>query len=328
VGLVSSIPEVLTQLGADPDAILAEAGLHPRLFADPDTRISYATRSHLISLCVARTGCKHFGLLVGQRSGLHALGLLGLLVKYESDVGHALRSLVRFQSVQVRGAVMTLAGDDDTATMTYEIQEPQTEGTDQIGDGALAILFNVLRALCGPDWRPIEVRFAHRRPDDVRPYRSFFSAPLAFDAEENALDFEASWLRHRLSVDDAPLRRLLRERLDALAARAGSDLPSLVRGVLRTALLTSRCRAEDVAGLFSMHTRTLHRHLRAHGTRFRALADEGRHEIARQLLQDTSMDVSRIATALGYADESAFSRAFRRWTGTPPARWRARRGAE
>lgn len=95
--------------------------------------------------------------------------------------------------------------------------------------------------------------------------------------------------------------------------------------MLRTALVTNRAKADEVAALFSIHSRTLNRRLNAFGTGFQELVDEGRFEIARQMLEDSAMEVSRIAALLDYADASAFTRAFRRWSGTTPARWRATR---
>jgi len=73
-----------------------------------------------------------------------------------------------------------------------------------------------------------------------------------------------------------------------------------------------------------MDRRTLNRRLNAFGTGFQELADEIRLEIARQMLEDSTMEVIQIALLLDYADASAFTRAFRRWTGTTPASWRAR----
>jgi AraC-like DNA-binding protein len=95
-----------------------------------------------------------------------------------------------------------------------------------------------------------------------------------------------------------------------------------VRGVLRTALVTGHGSADQVAALFSMHRRTLSRRLAECGTSFAALADEGRFEIAKHMLANTTMDVSQVAAALDYAEASAFTRAFRRWSGTTPAAWR------
>jgi len=325
IGATLVLPAVLRSLGANPAEILAEAGFDLTLFNDPDNQLSLAARNHLLAHCASRTGCRHLGLLIGQHGSLHSLGLIGLLVKYSPDVRTALRSLVRYMHLHVRGAVTTLAVDSDSAMLGYEIYQPNVEAIDQVGDGALALMFNIMRGLCGPEWKPVEVRFAHRRPEDVGPFRRFFRASLRFDAEQYMLVFSADWLNRRLPDADPELRRLLQQQIDVLEARHGDDFPEQVRSVLRTALVTGHGTADQVAALFSMHSRTLNRHLNALGTGFRQLVDESRFEIARQMLEDSAMEVSQIAAVLDYADASAFTRAFRRWSGTTPARWRAMR---
>ena len=98
IGTILALPSILRNLGANPAEILAEAGFDLAQFDDPDNRISYAARNHLIAHCAARTGCRHLGLLIGQQIGLQSLGLVGLLVKYSPDVGTALRNLVQFHA--------------------------------------------------------------------------------------------------------------------------------------------------------------------------------------------------------------------------------------
>jgi AraC-like DNA-binding protein len=323
IGPALAIPGVLRRLGADPAKVLAEAGVDIALFDDPENLISYAARGRLLSHCVAATGCRHFGLLLCQQGGLHTLGLVGLLVKYSPDVGTALRNLVRHFHLHARGAALDLSADRDRVTFGFGVYQPQVEAIDQIGDGAVATMFNVMRALCGPDWTPVEGRFAHRKPQDAGPYRRFFQAPLRFDAEQYGLVFNADWLGHRLPEADPELRRLLQKEIDALEVRHGDEFPAQVRSVLRTALVTDHGKADQVAALFSMHSRTLNRHLNEFGTSFQQLVDEVRFAIARQMLEDSSKDVSQIAATLDYADASSFTRAFRRWSGTTPAQWRA-----
>jgi AraC-like DNA-binding protein len=274
---------------------------------------------------VEATGCRHLGLLVGQQGGLHSLGLVGLLVKYSPDIGTALRSLVRHTHLHVRGAKTTLAVDGDSVMLGYEIHQPRAEATEQTGDGAMAVLFNIMRTLCGADWKPDEIQFAHRKPENVGPFRRFFRAPLIFDAEQYAVAFAAYWLNRNLPSADAELHRLLQRQIDALEAQHGDDFPEQVRSVLRSTLVTGHAKADQVAALFSMHARTLNRRLNVFGIGFQELVDEGRFEIARQMLEDSAMPVSQIAAMLDYADASAFTRAFRRWSGTTPARWRATR---
>lgn len=320
-----ALPSVLRDLGADSATLLAEAGFDPALFDDPDNLVSFAARGRLLSHCVARTGCQHLGLLIGQQGGLQSLGLTGLLVKYSPDVGTALRSLERYLHLHVRGASTTLAVVGHTAMLSYDVHEPMIEATEQVGDGALALLFNIMRSLCGAEWKPTEVRIAHRKPRDVAPLNRFFGMTPDFDTEEYALTFSANWLSRPLPETDPQLRRLLQKQVDALEARHGRDFPEQVRSVLRTAIVTGQASAEQVAAIFSMHPRTLNRRLHGSGVGYRELVDEARFEIARQVLESSTMEMTRIATMLGYTDASAFTRAFRRWSGTTPTLWRATR---
>jgi len=323
VGGAMAITAVLRDFGIDPLEVLVEAGIAPKLFDDPDNLITYRARGRLMTRSVVRTGCPHFGLLVGQRMNLQSLGLVGLLVRNAPDVGSALRSLVTFLHLHARGAVMDLTVDPGLATLSYDAYQPAVESIDQTGDGATAMMLNAMRTLCGTDFQPIEARFAHRKPDDVRPFRQFFKVPLRFDAEHFALVFSRDWLDRRVPGTDTELERLLQKQIDVLEAKHGDEFPQIVRGILRSTLLTDQTGADQIAALFSMHVRTLSRRLETFGTSFQELVDEGRFEIARQMLENTSVEVGQIAEALGYTRPSAFIRAFRRWSGTTPAAWRA-----
>jgi AraC-like DNA-binding protein len=101
------------------------------------------------------------------------------------------------------------------------------------------------------------------------------------------------------------------------------DFSDTLRHLLRTELLRGQCSVEDVAALCRVHRRTLSRRLRAEGTAFRQVADDVRFEIASRLLSNRWITSGQIATTLGYSDLSAFTRAFRRWSGQTPTAWRA-----
>ncbi len=324
VGILVALPELLRSLGADPAAVAAEAGFDLNVFENPDNTISYAARGRLFSLCVARTGCKHIGLLLGQRGRMSWLGLVGFLARHSPDVETALRNLVRYTHLQVRGGVTTLAVHGDLAVLSFDVVLPHVEANDQTGDGAMAMFFNIMRTLCGPDWQPTEMRFSHGRPEDVRPFRRLFHCPLLFDSEQNSIVFSSDWLRRPVRGDDPELRRLAQRQIDALEARRRDDFPERVRSVVRTALATGQANEDHVSAFFSMHSRTLRRRLSDSGVSFKGLLDEVRYAIAQQMLEHSMMEVSQIAASLGYADASAFTRAFRRWSETTPAVWRAR----
>ncbi len=163
VGILVELPGILRDLGADAAAIVAEAGFDLNVFDDPDNTISYAARGRLFTLCVARTGCLHIGLLIGQRGRMSLLGLVGFLARHSPDVETGLRNLVRYTHLQIRGGVTTLAVHGDLAVLSFDVVLPHIESNDQTGDGAMAMFFNVMRTLCGPEWRPVEVRFSHGR---------------------------------------------------------------------------------------------------------------------------------------------------------------------
>ena len=317
-----SIPEVLRSLGADSEQVLAELGYDLTIFQDPEYRISYAIRNRILQHCATRTNCPHFGLLVGQHNGLHTFGLVGLLVKYAPDMGTALRNFVRHRAIHVQGATIKLLVEGNTATLTWHVDDPGMDGLDHVGDGALATLCNVMHELCGSDWRPSEVCFAHRRPLEGGPYRRFFRVPLRFDAETYALSFSAGLLKHRLPGIDDKMRSLLEREIGSLEARYRDDFPAQVRSLLRPALMAGQHQAEDVAALLGMHSRTLNRRLNAFGVGFQQLLDETRFEIARQMLEYSASEVGEISEALGYAAPGVFTRAFRRWSGTTPVQWR------
>lgn len=323
IGAALAIPAVLESLGADPARVLAGAGVDIALFDDADNLIGFAERSRLVRHCVTQTGCDHFGLLVGSHNGLDSLGLVGLLMRYAPDVRTALDNMGRYLHLHSRGGATSLTLDGSSAVLSFVIHLPRTVASDQICDGAVAFMLNLLRSLCGPDWAPTEVLFAHVRPANVAPFRRILGARLRFDAEQYAVVFRAQILGRKLAAHDPALYRLLQQQVDALVARQGVDLPAQVRTALHLALARGPIHAEQIAASLSMHSRTLNRRLGTFGTGFRQLLDDMRFEHARQLLESSSTDVREVGLQLGYADASTFTRAFRRWSGTTPARWRA-----
>ena len=102
---LTALPGVLEEPGYDPTVLLAEQGFELSLFDNPENMISYTRRSQLIQHCVNKTGCSHFGHLIGRHIDSSSFGMIGLLMQQSTDVATALHSLVRFAHLHVRGAV-------------------------------------------------------------------------------------------------------------------------------------------------------------------------------------------------------------------------------
>jgi AraC-like DNA-binding protein len=319
VGAFTAVPALIRQLGADPVAILTDIGLASDSFDTPEQRIPYAAMGGLFKEAARRTGCAHFGLLCGRAWHLSDLGLLGEMVRNSPTVGAALRTLTVHQHLNSDGGLAFLVRRDAAVDVGYAIYHPGVDGANQIYDTHMAGYCNFLHELCGAGWTPSEVFFPHARPSDVDHYRRFFRAPLRFDSEFCALRFSVHWLEHPVQNADAALLQIAAKEADA--AGRGELLQQVYRA-LRVLLLHGRSSGNDVAHMLTMHRRTLNRRLEAQGTTFQEVLDQVRFEVARQLLADTSVAIDDVAAALGYAGVSPFLRAFRRWSGATPGRWR------
>jgi AraC-like DNA-binding protein len=322
LGVAKEIVPALREFGLDPDPIIREAGLDPSLFADGANVIPHAALGRLLTLSVARTNCPHFGLLVGQRATILSLGMVGRLMQQSETVGDAMRALVSNLSIQNRGSVPSLTVSGDTALFTFSVYQPEAESADQISDGSLAVAVNALRALCGADWNPIEVLLPRAAPMDQKPYRRHFRAPVRFNQESAIIVFAVRDLDVRIAGADPVMRVLLEERIAQIKGSQSTEFSDDIRRLLRVRLTSNHCSAEDIAHLLAMHRRTLSRRLKGSGMGYRAITNEIRFEIARQLLEGTEVPLAQIAAALGYSEASAFTRAFRRWSGQTPTTWR------
>jgi AraC-like DNA-binding protein len=323
VGAAVHLPALLRERKVDANAMIRTAGLDPCLLLDAANVIPFGAMGHLLGSCAAQAACPHLGLLLGQRGNGSSLGIVGLLLREARTVGSALRDLVKYLHLHDRGAVWGLAVHDDVAVLSYSIYEAGVESTGQLADVAMAVAANQMRILCGAAWNPSEVLLPHSQPPAAEAFGRFFRAPVRFDAEQASLVFRASSLEQLVKGADPDLHRLLKEQLDQLKPAAAADLPDQMRRVLRTLLTSHRCSAESTAHLFAIHRRTLNRRLKAAGTAFHTLVEEIRYEIARQLLAETTMPMVQVTAALHYSEASAFTRAFRRWSGLTPSEWRA-----
>ena len=324
-GPLMALPAVLRSFGADPARLLAEFGLDAAFFDDPENTLSITTAGRIFGRCVELTGCRHFGLLIGQQAGHSSLGAVGFLMQSSEDVGIALEALARDLNVQDRAAVVSVENDGKHVVLSYTVVQPGVEHLDQILAVAIAAGLNIMRALCGPQWCPDEVRFAFARPAGVEPYRRFFHMLPRFDAEQSALVFPAGLLRQPLPGADPILRKLMEDRIRELQLRADDDLLAQLRRLLRVMITSPDCSLAAVARRIGVHGRTLNRELAAQGTSFLRLREETRYGAACQLLEKTRTPAWEIAAILGYTSASAFTRAFRRWSGAAPAEWRASR---
>jgi AraC-like DNA-binding protein len=320
---LASIPTLLQELGCDPDPVFQQVELSRELWNHPETEISFISASRLLEASAVATGCDHFGVLLGERVEPSSLGVAGLMLRCAPDPGVAIKMLRDNLNLHDSGGLVTFETVNEMARFGYLVIQPGTSAIDQIYDLSIAVACKIMRGLCGDHWSPAKVLLSRKRPRDIRPHTDYFHAPVEFGAAANAIEFPVSWLNYPNPGADPHLFKYLSERAGELQARHRTSLLSNLQRIMLNAIFHQRCSVEYVAGMLGMHQRTLNRKLGEFSTSFRQELEKQRFELARQMLANSHITMNEIASVLGYSDQAAFSRAFRRWSGHSPSAWRS-----
>ena len=315
VGSSFSLPEVIQSLGHSPDAVFASARVDPALYIHPENRILAQDLGRLFACAARVTARRDISLLVVSSFQPRGLGLVGVLAAEGPDVQTALRNLVRLLQYNTLAGYPTFSVAETTAMLGFELRYYDFPGANFILEGAIGICLRFMQWLCGKQWKPEEVHLSGRKPTDPRPFQHFFGAPVRFSATNDAVLFPAGWLERPVAREQW---RINSRRLEIAAA----PLSELVRREAAMSIGFGPFGAKDLASRLSVSPRQLFRRLKAEGTTCQKLVDNVKFSRARHLLAAGDAPITDIAFALGYPDQSSFTRAFARWSGVPPSEWR------
>jgi AraC-like DNA-binding protein len=186
----------------------------------------------------------------------------------------------------------------------------------------LAIFVGRFRGDAGSPFRPSSVRLTRPVPKAPTRHAALLGAPVRFGCSVSGMEIPlAAWT--------APMRRAdpaLQETLRLLAGRlelgaAGDDLELALRARLRTLLPEGKADAGSIARTLGLSGRTLARRLQETGKTYRGVLDSFREAEAERLLVAGKAGLSDVAFRLGFSDQTAWNRAFRRWKGMSPTEW-------
>ena len=320
--LSAAIWETLeTHYGVDAAAVFAAAGVDKTTREQRTGRIPASTIRKLWEEAIRVTGDPHIGHVVGRTIRPGSAYALGLAWLASETLDQGLHRQARFFRVLTTFFSMVYEPGKKESRVGIEAR-----GTDQAllptsADVAMTVTLRFCRLASRDDYAPLRVCFAPELddPTTLARYRAYFRCPVHFGAGENALYFDTETLNAPLPAADDMLIAENEKLLDRyLKEMDAGDFSNKVRQALAQSLPSGRVTEEDVAQRLNRSVSSLQRHLRAEGTGYRDILERTREGLAREYLSSGQHPIAEVAYLLGYADQSTFTRAFKRWTGMSP----------
>jgi AraC-like DNA-binding protein len=304
-------------LGGDPAALCLLAGVDPAIAA---VALPLPAFVRFFQEAARMLGAPAFGWTTGAVLDIATLGATGETIARAPRVGAGLRLFCdAFAAVQ-GASELDLAIDEGRVHLRYRILDPAIWPRDQDAELTLSVLASYIRRAAGPAWRPDEIWLEHG-PQGGDALRRF-GAPVRFLAPVNALVFGERVLDLPLPEAEAQAFREAARQLAAAAQERerGADLPARVARQILRGFGVAPVTQTEVARSLGLSRRSLRRHLEDCGTQFSDILADCRDRAAMRLLA-AGCGIEETALRLGYADATAFSRAFRARQGLPPGRW-------
>ena len=323
--LLRPLAMVLRRMGVDGDRFLAGLGID--VDTPPDAYLPNAKVDRALEAIAARRGDEAFGLTMAREAAARSpLGLFGHLVWLSGTLREALTRAVRFYSLVTQRATLSLEVEGHRVARFSQRRVAGAERGTILSDYAFASLVLRARAAAGARFAVRTMRFAHPAPSPA-PYEALFETAVTFDggdagqARVDELTMDACMLDLPLSGADSLTAEAIEARADQIRARMGAapgPLALRVKAAVQAELRSGRPLLGSVAARLGMGGRSLRRRLGEQKLSLRAIVDSARRECATELLA-SGVSVKEVAFQLGFSDPSAFSRAYKRWTGWPPS---------
>jgi AraC-like DNA-binding protein len=256
---------------------------------------------------------------IGQFMEVRHLGVLGYLLLTSNTVGETLMRLQRF---------IPLIHQSDTISVSFEGTDACITWSRDYGDSQLlsdevyfSCIQRFMQLVCENDGQHFsKLELCYPAPPHTHLYHEVFRCPISFQCERTRIFVPQHILVQPLKHADPTMSAALEKQAQALLVSIpqSSSFLNELKGMIVSSLQDGTSSADQFAGKLGISRRTLHRRLSEHQLDFSTLLRTTRMELAKQYLQDKQLALSEVALLLGYADQSAFTRAFSEWFGETP----------
>lgn len=310
-----TLPEIEAKTGISPDQII-----------DPNARLPDESMVKLWSLMAPRHPEEVITLEMARAAPLSFFGGLAHASQFAGSLRESLELLMR-TSIFVADRIM-ISIDDRADEMAFVVHHPLDRldrgRTSEVGIALISRHINEELGFTGSIKR---VEFGHEASGPQERYVEFFGADVLFEQSNNAIVFHREHLDKPLRQSSAELFAYVQQHYEQALERLRTKSSSSTLLKLHNAILDNARAGEfgvaAAAERAHISLRSAQRLAEQNGTSLQALVDEVRADVARELLSDRAMTVQNVSSAVGYSDDRAFRRAFKRWTGKTTTEYRA-----
>jgi AraC-like DNA-binding protein len=316
------------------ERLLENSNVDVRALEDPDGSLTITELEALVEVTSRITGRSDLGFEVGNRVRLNSHGPLGYGLLSSQTIDQVLRLCVRYYDLIVPVFKMRYERRDKSGKITFTPRTVMHQRTLQFFLEALAMSFHVqAQMILGPDNEGYDIYVSMESPAHLRRYLG--TAPARFHFGERrvpgvTVEISSSLLDKPLPMADESVVRRIESQCEALSLSA-RPTPAKEWGEFIAMMLREsenlQMTLEDVARSLNVTVRTVNRHLSKEGMSFRDISQRVRFERACDLLEAGELNVSQIASRLGFSDVANFSRGFRRYKGVSPTSYLANRAS-
>jgi AraC-like DNA-binding protein len=322
--LVRALATAVERAGVERGQYLAEAGIDALQLEDMHARISLDQHRRAVRAAYRLTGDPAFGLHLGERLSVSSFDVLGHLAEQSGSLRDALLTAVRYSGFVSQGPRIELEERDERATLRFILPEENTPESRLASEFANVAMLRLMRMFAGEAQLPLRVLFTHPKPRHHAEYRRYFAGTECFSQPITGIEVPRVWLDKSAHTRASELHEYLLPRAEYLLAKANRDATATdrVSRWIDSQTELQRPTLGQVARELGTSARSLRRRLQQEQTQFSMLVDGARATHAKRMLQDPRAGIQDTAYALGFRTPSAFSRAFKRWTGMGPKAYR------
>ena len=265
-----------------------------------------------------------FGVRVGQQMLIEDYGVLGLSWRTCSRVGEIFERSDRFFKLLSNTFVWQIEKEGDISHVILN-REAHRRGMELSTEASLSATVVVLQAMSEQKILPTQVSFKHNPPKELTSFNKAFNCTILFNQPQYAISYKTKDLNLRTAKADASNNSYLLQQVDEKTNGIkipGSKFVRDVESLIKDALPTGIPSIHHIADLTAMSNRTLTRRLSETGVTYRDLIKKTQESIAKDMLRNTMQSVGEIAFLTGFSDQSAFNRAFKKWTNQTPSEFR------